>query len=526
MRRGRDGKRGKGSRGIITVFVTLIMVPVVAITGIMVDVSRLKLYSSQAVMTADAYGEVVLSEFDNLLKELYGLFSVTQNAEGLEAIEKLAKYMNYSFDPNGDGKGLSGFMPYKDADVELDYTKVDGASLSNNNVLMTQIADFMKYRIVEDVMEEMGVLSNLTQFSSLDSDMDAMENRKDITDSCAEALGKIDEYYKELKKLAAYPDYLQKRQEAFESYSRALSDISASPEYAKYCNYLLNKTAIDEAKAKEARIAAAWAEAEAEEDEELKKEKEPTETMTAEDYELCDQYVDVGAYQQSVRSRLEGFVSLAKDNSGNPINFDNAESIIGNLGRHAKKLQEVLQKLKTQVDELKAELNGCSEAVRDGIRQEIEQLETIVSFSDDFIGTYNLIEPQNQDIMNNANNKKMMTDEVANLDAVRENLLTGNVQAGDSYWKKSVVLLWYDFRDDKASFYEMLQKLCESEEGDEDGDRKAGDKARKKADKERKKAEAELKKDEETDASWEEISLPSWHPSWVPREGAPVKCRL
>ena len=83
MKKGQKKKyisaRRRGSRGIITVFVTLIMVPVVAITGIMVDVSRLKLYSSQAVMAADAYGEVILSEFDNLLKELYGLFSVTQN---------------------------------------------------------------------------------------------------------------------------------------------------------------------------------------------------------------------------------------------------------------------------------------------------------------------------------------------------------------------------------------------------------------------------------------------------------------
>ena len=49
---------------------TLMMVPVVAISSVMVDVARLNLYSSQAVMAADTYGDAVLSEFDNLLKEL------------------------------------------------------------------------------------------------------------------------------------------------------------------------------------------------------------------------------------------------------------------------------------------------------------------------------------------------------------------------------------------------------------------------------------------------------------------------
>ena len=49
----RKNKR-RSSHGVITVFVTLMMVPVVAITGIMVDVTRLKMYSSQAAMAADS----------------------------------------------------------------------------------------------------------------------------------------------------------------------------------------------------------------------------------------------------------------------------------------------------------------------------------------------------------------------------------------------------------------------------------------------------------------------------------------
>ena len=69
-------------------------------------------------------------------------------------------------------------MPYKDADVKISYEKVVGASLSNNNVLMTQISDFMKYRIVEQVMDENGILSSLGEFETVDDDMDAIKKEK------------------------------------------------------------------------------------------------------------------------------------------------------------------------------------------------------------------------------------------------------------------------------------------------------------------------------------------------------------
>lgn len=74
----KKGKKIKriGSHGIITVFLTLMMVPVVAISSVMVDVARLNLYSSQAVMAADTYGDAVLSEFDNLLKSCMAYFQL------------------------------------------------------------------------------------------------------------------------------------------------------------------------------------------------------------------------------------------------------------------------------------------------------------------------------------------------------------------------------------------------------------------------------------------------------------------
>ena len=39
-----------------------------------------------------------------------------------------------------------------DAELDIQYEKVEGPSLSNPDVLMTQVGDFMRFRIVEEVL--------------------------------------------------------------------------------------------------------------------------------------------------------------------------------------------------------------------------------------------------------------------------------------------------------------------------------------------------------------------------------------
>lgn len=125
----------KTVKGSITVLVTLILVPTIFFTGFMVDLARIKLYGNQAVMTADNYGETVLTQYDNLLKELYGLFAVTQDEKALDNLDKLQGYVSSSFDPAQNNiswehfeevqdylgmNTLDGFMPYQDADITLE----------------------------------------------------------------------------------------------------------------------------------------------------------------------------------------------------------------------------------------------------------------------------------------------------------------------------------------------------------------------------------------------------------------------
>ena len=54
-------------RGSVTVFLTLILIPTIIITAVFMDMSRIRLFSNQAIMAADNYAEGVLSEHENFI---------------------------------------------------------------------------------------------------------------------------------------------------------------------------------------------------------------------------------------------------------------------------------------------------------------------------------------------------------------------------------------------------------------------------------------------------------------------------
>ena len=448
---------GRKNHGIITVFVTLMMVPVVAITGIMVDVTRLKMYSSQAVMVADSYGEAVLSEYDNILKELYGLFSVTQNEEGLAAIEELNKYMQYSFNPDGDSKGLTGFMPYGRADVQLSYEKVEGASLNNNNVLATQIADFMKFRVVQELGEEFGLLSALEEVESCEKDMAAVEARNNLTNDGLEALTKINEYYEQLKNLDAYVSFIDGRKSAFDSYSKELNDIAKSSEYDDYCYYLEHKDEINAAFGHADAIEAAKAAAEPS--------TPVTDELSSQEEELIERFedFDVDEYKSEITTRIEEKEEKAKDHESEPIDFDNTGETIDEIGTKADELEEVLNTLLEKLDVLKQKLTECSDDIRANIEAEIEDLEGLTEKAPRFKETYQYIEEVNQDKEKNDENKEKLGEELEKLDAVKEDILSGSYTPNEKVEPDKIEFEWYDFReDDYDGFLEFLEDLCES----------------------------------------------------------------
>ncbi len=496
-------KKRRHDRGIITVFATLMMVPTVAITGILVDVSRLKLYSSQAVMAADSYGSAVLSEYDHLLKQLYGLFSVTQNEEGLEALQTYAEYTGYSFNPNGDDQGFSGFMPYDDAELDIQYEKVEGASLSNPDVLMTQVGDFMRFRIVEEVMSGTGILDTLGEFDSMDSDMEVMEKRTELTDSSTEILEAIDKYYAELKKLAAYPNYIAGLKQAAESLAGTLNETVDSEEYELYYFYKHHADAI-EAIITEIEEGEETSEPEPEEEEEDEEEEEerPWGVFDLSDKEdIYTKYTefDVHRYEENLLREVQNGVDAASNFDSTPIDFDSVNSTINELKTLAQNISITIGILEQKVNDLEAKLPDCSPEVAEGIRNEIRELQDLLAYKDEFMNTCALIENHGCREQNEQNRTNMETVSEA-LRQAGNDVLSGEARPDDKDWPESVSLEWYNFRDDKGTFYLELQQLCESGSGGK-GDKDKGDEEIDKANASQEEAMRELEaSDESTDA--------------------------
>lgn len=505
-------RKRRKSRGIITVFVTLIMVPVVTCTGTMVDVARLKLYSSQAAMAADSYGEVVLSQFDNVLKDLYGLFSVTQDEAGKQAIIDLAKNVGYSFVPNGDDESITGFMPYKDAKLNITYKALDGtdgetdSGFDNHNVMMTQISEFMKFRVIEEVLAQTGVFDKLDSFKTMDADMAAIDTRTEITDSGLEALEKIGEYYKNLKVIHEYQEFQESREKTYKDYAQGMADICNSGDYDKYVFYLRNKDAIEAA----IKAVDEYNEALEKYEEELEEyeaalaatpvggtppsEPEEPEKPSEDVIELAEKYkgYDAGAYQAQISAQITTWKNnlekpefkVTYDGDTFDVDFGKMSERIDKLSHIAAELESALVTLEEKVSLLKSQLATCQEKVKDPLSSEIAQLENIVELAKDFTETCELL-ISNQNAQKDADNKILWEEKTVGLPPIGDSLISGSKDPGSVDWDCEIELDWYDFCTDKAAFYDALEEMCEGQNGE---DLKA---AKKYADKQQKKAKKE-----------------------------------
>lgn len=286
----------KCSRGAITVFITLIMIPTILISTLLVEMARIKLYGNQALMAADSYADAVLSQYDNVLREIYGLYGITQDntiENGSDtysldkALETYREYLLSSFNPNEaliynpnvNNAAYSGFMPYQTAVTELNYRVVPESSLGNDAVFNTQINDFMQYRIWQPVLDK-GIEKIKDKFSGeADFDKEVKDFIEDtsqevVIEAVKEMMGmkdtvtavsnkiKIDkkvkkyytyagEYYGQLVLFEGVPSYLLGVKEKHNTVKEVIQEVIASGSYSVYIAYIReDSSAIQSAKDK------------------------------------------------------------------------------------------------------------------------------------------------------------------------------------------------------------------------------------------------------------------------------------
>ncbi len=352
----------KRERGSITVLVTLILVPTIFFTGFMVDLARVKLYSNQAVMAADNYGEAALTQYDGLLKDLYGLFAVTQNEEGKKAIEDLKEYMKYSFTPNGGGKGAGdGFMPYQSADVELSYEAAEGANLANEDVFGTQVNDFMKFRIAQQMSKSAeDVLDQIEEIRGLKANAKAAQTKMELDKKADDALKMMKPFYEELKEIDGYPAYIDRINGAIKGAVKTFKDLTASASYQTYSDYVKHADEIEAAM------------------------NVPVDERTESDLEYIAMYEayrdDEDAHEENLRKVMDGAIdkiAQAADSGG--IRFENFKEKAKNLYIDANGLADKLMDVVDIRAKLEQQLNepGVTDDYENQVKDELRHLDEL-----------------------------------------------------------------------------------------------------------------------------------------------------
>lgn len=494
----------KTVKGSITVFVTLILVPTIFFTGFMVDLARLKLYGNQAVMTADNYGETVLSQYDNLLKELYGLFAVTQDEEALKALDNLQGYVSSSFDPTQNNiswehfkdvqdylgtNTLDGFMPYQNADITLEKEFINESSLSNHAVLDTQIGDFMRFRIAQGLLDDgSDILDTISEVENMENDGKAIDKKLEIDDEVEKLLDYAQDYYKILKEIQAYVDYIDDVNKQYQVCKDTFKDLEETDAYKNYQAYVL---------ADEDEMSTA-----VEKRSHNLEDEENAIELTEEEEKLLvifDNYInDSEAREEKFKTEIESQTGLLEViiAANEPINHSNFDKRVDDL----KKEADQINKAKTKLDTLKQELEqilsegNITSELKTGIESQLEKVNEL--FSELTIYTELAEWIAEKDMPVNQEYKIEMTDLVDCMDEAEKKFLAGKAYA-DEYKEPINGGKWYLFESISkyGALYNSLEKCFEGE-GD-DSNAKSKKKAANTLKKEQQKA---LEQDEPTNA--------------------------
>lgn len=494
----------KGRRGSITVFVTYIMIPVVFFTTFMVDLARIKLGGNEAAMAADNYGEAILTDYDNLLKELYGLFALTQSKEGTEALDRLNAYVDTykmtSLKPNenqisfshlggfADKSKYEGWMPFQSAEAKLTAKKVEGATLSSPKVFNTQIGDFMKFRVVQAVGDDAdSLVEAMESVQNMAGNIAVAKKRNELGKKASEVLELAQTYYAKLEAIHQYWDYVNEVNQKYREGTGSM-DWDILEFYPPYQAY--EKAGPDEVEAA----------LEHREEIENADEDEEVEPLSEEEEELCDigdAYYDSSVYPMDagLASRFENYRNPLKqlfdrtgdlrtdydsgyavhDGDGDTqsvINFENFESRVNELQKVAEKLSrkvDDLQKLKEEMNEA-LEAENVTDELREGVEEEMEQLDELFESGGSY-SAYNYLElaySLDSNVAQNVLYRQQAEAMYESMEKVADECVNQLLDSQSAYEPELDLSQWHSFTEDHSFqlLYEHLRKCFGEVTGD------------------------------------------------------------
>ncbi len=171
------------TRGSVSVFLIIILVPMIAITTIFIDASRIKLAKGLADSATDLTVNTVLTRYDTDLSDYYGLMASCQDVDEFYDVAQgyftecivsqgvtptLAQEFATDIMDIVKGKAtINDFLLIDTEKTSATIEPVEGANLANAAVIKSEIVEFMKYRapinLLTSTSGKKGLYSKLTE---------------------------------------------------------------------------------------------------------------------------------------------------------------------------------------------------------------------------------------------------------------------------------------------------------------------------------------------------------------------------
>lgn len=271
-------------RGAVSIFLVIILVPMITCSSLFVDASRVKSATGLVSSAGDLTLNTVLSQYDVDLNDFYGLMASAQDMDDvLGAAEdyftsciksqdidttsaaKWANSIKNIFIEDGDVADLLGVDLAPDTNVTVTPTK-DG-SLTNPALVKTQVVEFMKYRspinsivkLIERFKNSSKELENTTKSSDLvDKKQEYYEAQGKVAEKAYEIYENIVKYdklgitKKDVQNLKTFLDSLDEKykdyhttmvkdlyntQDLSEEYEKIQFCATTPPQYAHKSQY-------------------------------------------------------------------------------------------------------------------------------------------------------------------------------------------------------------------------------------------------------------------------------------------------
>ncbi len=200
-------------RGSITIFVSIVLASIFLVAATFVDAARIKLAEAQIQRAGGTALTSVLGNYNNLLKDQYGLFAYYLDYETLN--DTFGEYLSRNLNI-GSQDLLYG---YNIENVLLERP----LSLGNREIFERQINDFMKYRapaeIAADLISKINGIKNISKGSKL-------YKKKMETDKKAGAIGELQLLLEDKSGKINNSGITTKIKELSEKYSNTLTETS------------------------------------------------------------------------------------------------------------------------------------------------------------------------------------------------------------------------------------------------------------------------------------------------------------